>query len=187
MPFDIGIGLLLGVWLHGISHISFFSSLLIGVTACMLPDLDAILNTIKVGYVKSLTASDHREGLHYPLLYLPAIALICFINPYVGLIFVIGGLAHFLHDSIGIGWGVMWFYPISDKSYCFLYRVPLKAETNLPKQKIYVWNKTEKRKVISAYADPHFMRHVYLKPTLYAFIEYVVLVVGMATVVAIIR
>jgi hypothetical protein len=117
--------------------------------------------------------------LHYPLLFIPIVGLAgALINPYIGLIFALGALAHFIHDSIGIGWGVKWLFPFNNISYEFLYRAKLSAERDMPRKAFYHWTDEERTKSMTKYADPHWIQQIYFRPNLYGVIEYVVLILG---------
>lgn len=176
MPLDIGIGLILGVLLSSLSGISYTTSLVIGVIACLLPDLDFIWPNIRGSYSYK---KSHRDGLHYPLLFIPIVAVLgSVVDPYIGLALGIGSLLHFVHDSIGVGWGVKWLFPIDNKSYAFLYRAGLEAEKGMPKKLVYVWTDEQRDKDMNKYADPKWIKHIYLQPHPYGIFEYIVLVVG---------
>ncbi len=109
MPLDIGIGLLLGIWLNALTGYSYMLCLAVGPLACLAPDLDYIWKIIQT---KKLPHSEHRDGLHYPLIVVPFVGLLgILIHSYVGLILALGTLSHFIHDSVGIGFGVKWLFP----------------------------------------------------------------------------
>ncbi len=176
MPLDIGVGLLLGIVLSVLSGMNYELCLALGVVACLLPDLDFIWPLLrgKYSYKKA-----HRDGLHYPILFLPVVGAIgLLINPYVAATFVVGAFIHFLHDSIGIGWGVKWLFPFKNVSYAFLYRARLVAEKNMPKKLFYSWTDAQRNSEMAKYADPHWIKHIYFQFHIYGIIEYFVLVLG---------
>jgi hypothetical protein len=177
MPFDIGLGLMLGVLINTVSGIDYKISLLIGVVACLLPDLDYVY---KATITKKLPHGDHRDGLHYPLIFIPAVGLIGYlINPYIGLGLALGALVHFIHDSIGVGWGVKWLYPFSKKSYAFLYRANLESEKEMPKKLFYSWSDAERNVLMKKFGDPNWIKHIYFKPHIYGIMEYTVFIIGL--------
>jgi hypothetical protein len=176
MPLDVGLGLLLGILLNIISGFNYHLCLLIGVIACLLPDLDFVWPVItgKYSYKKP-----HRDGLHYPLIFIPVVGLAgLLIDPSIGIIFALGAFLHFIHDSIGIGWGVKWFFPFSKTSYSFLYRPKLAASRDMPQKLFYHWTDKERAESLAKYADPHWIKQIYFRPNIYGAIEYAVLIVG---------
>ncbi len=182
MPLDIGIGLVLGVLLNSVSGINYQLCLIVGVVACLLPDLDFVWQLIvgKYSYKKS-----HRDGLHYPIIFTPLVGLIgLLINPYVGAAFATGALLHFFHDSIGIGWGVKWLFPFRSTSYAFLYRAQLVAENEMPKRLFFRWTDEQRDKEMAKYADPHWIKHIYFSAHIYGLVEYFVLIAGILFAVA---
>lgn len=84
-----------------------------GILFALLPDIDFLLMLLKRRKIDRF-AHEHRDILHYPLLLVPGLFLI--LLPF-GWDFALFGsllsLAHFVHDSVGIGWGVKWFFPFS--------------------------------------------------------------------------
>lgn len=176
MPFDIGIGLMLGVALSVVSGLNYQLSITIGVISCLLPDLDYVWSTIVNNKAPD---SDHRDGLHYPLLFIPVVGAIGFIiNPYIGVTLVLGSLAHFMHDSVGVGWGIKWLYPFKSNSFMFLYRAGLPTNKNQPKQLTYSWSDEERTIAKAKYGDDGWIRHIYLEPHVFGVIEYTVLIIG---------
>lgn len=183
MTLDIGVGLLLGLFLNFVSGIDYGLSLALGIVASMFPDIDFFLPTVSAGK----SPFGHREQVitfHYPLLFVPMVTIIgLIINPWVGLTFFLGSLLHFIHDSMGIGWGIKWLFPLRNKSYFFLYRVPLEAEKGLEKKRLYSWSDKELQGMKSKYHDPHFLKNIYLRPTAYGIVEHLTLLVGITAVV----
>lgn len=181
MPLDIGIGLLLGIALHSLSGLNYQLCLFIGVVSCLLPDIDFIwkLLTDKIRG-KSLQTKFHRDGLHYPLLFIPIVIFIGLLfNPWVALILGVGCVTHFIHDSIGVGWGVKWLYPFSKKSYMFLYVAGVPTNKEMPRKLFYSFNDVEREKLIIEYGDPNWIKHIYLRPHIFGFIEYAVFAIGL--------
>ncbi|HRH26171.1 MAG TPA: metal-dependent hydrolase [Candidatus Paceibacterota bacterium] len=64
----------------------------------------------------------HRRILHYPLVYIPIGAIIVTLfslDPTYGILFIVVSLAHFIHDTGWIGYGVQWAYPLRREHYFF--------------------------------------------------------------------
>lgn len=91
-----------------------------GVVFALLPDIDFWLEYLKRGTVGGKVIDLHRTLLHAPLTYVP-IAL--FIGTAYGpewmFLFAFGVYGHFVHDSMGMGYGVRWLWPFSTRWYKF--------------------------------------------------------------------
>lgn len=176
MPLDIGVGLMLGVLLSSLTTLGYGWSLAIGVSATLMPDLDYIWKAIRT---KKLPNSEHRDGLHYPLIIVPLAGIIgLVINPHVGLILALGTLIHFVHDSVGIGFGVKWLFPFKQNSYLFLFQIKTPKNKNMPKQRLYSWSDKERSEMIRKYAYPNWITYVYLHPNVYGLFEYSIFAIG---------
>lgn len=181
MTLDIGVGLLLGVLLNNHTGIPYSWSLVIGILAALLPDLDFIIPSL----IKRRILNEHREiwsSIHYPLIIIPAVSLIGFLfNPWVGLVMFLGTTMHFVHDSMGIGWGIKWLYPFKETTFCFLYRAPVKAEQGLPQKLVYRWNRREHAEIIKKYGDPTnaWFKDVYFHVNVWSIAEYSIFVLGL--------
>ena len=177
MPLDVGVGLLLGVLLHNLTGYNYGLSLSVGVISALLPDLDYVWKAIQT---KRLPHSEHRDGLHYPLIVVPVVGLLGFlINPAVGLVLALGTLSHFIHDSVGIGFGIKWLVPFKKNSYLFLFQIKTPANKDMPKQRMYSWNDAERAEMIRKYAYDDWIRFVYLQFNPFGTFEYSVLALGM--------
>src|SRR3989344_3650418 len=120
MFLDIGFGiigaLLVSHWFAvALSH----TVLGLGILFALLPDSDYLAYLAQRGNPKF--AHRHRDLLHKPL---PFLVLGTFIAYFVGgaftaTLFAVAVSLHFLHDSVGIGWGVRWLWPFSPRSYKF--------------------------------------------------------------------
>ncbi len=73
MPLNVGVGLLLGVLLSYLTGYNYGLCLALGVSAALLPDLDYVWKAIKT---KRLPHSEHRDGLHYPIIVIPVVGLL---------------------------------------------------------------------------------------------------------------
>lgn len=180
MPLDIGIGLILGTSLFSVVDMGYVQCLVLGVTAMLLPDIDFIIAFIRK---RTIPHSDHRDLLHAPLLFIPVAgvlgSLICW---QVGVLFMIGALLHFIHDSIGIGWGVRWLYPLTPISYLLLYKAGTPTNKDMPNKLFYAWSPTERDELMQMYGDPHWIRNIYFRLHPYSLVEYAVAVIGVALV-----
>jgi hypothetical protein len=87
----------------------------IGIGFAMSPDIDAIPELLRRGKVAASREheSDHRELLHYPIVFVVAGVLVFVYYPFWGALFLSATLFHFLNDLYGTGWGVSLFWPLT--------------------------------------------------------------------------
>lgn len=101
-----------------------FYIFLLAIGFSLLPDIDLLIWLKKHHWRIDKWTHEHRNTIHYPMLYLPAGYLLIwfFTNHFYALLFFFSSLIHFLHDSIGLGWGIKWLYPFSKRNYKFFTR-----------------------------------------------------------------
>ncbi len=179
MPLDIGIGILLSIGLAKAAAIPLSAPFVIaGIIFSLLVDVDALIYAVRTGGIKD--AHRHRDLLHKPLLFIPlGAAMIYFWNPLLALLFILCSLAHFLHDSIGIGWGVQWLYPFSHDHYTFFYYFQSASRPRPRFRPLYIWKHSDIDTLDKTQGDPLWFRHVYLELHPYALIEISVLILSL--------
>jgi hypothetical protein len=92
-----------------------FTWLLAGVFFALLPDIDFWIELIQRGTVGGKIIGAHRTLLHNPLVYVPVILFVgSFFGPAWMTLFGLGVFGHFIHDSMGMGYGVRWLWPFSN-------------------------------------------------------------------------
>ncbi len=164
MPLDIGIGLLAGALFHRLTGIPLLPSELMAVLFVLLPDLDAVIQAVRR---RSLHRMDmeHRDLLHVPLLYVPIGTSLAWAvaGPAVAGLFAFLSVAHFVHDSIGIGWGIAWLRPFSRNYYKFLSEPVGDASLTLHNL-VAVWTPEQQRAAAARYGNPNWLRDMYLRP-----------------------
>ena len=179
MLLDIGVGILLGLLVNTFS--SEYSTTIfvaMGVFATLAPDIDFIYHLIKGGNLKN--DHRHREVLHQPVFLLVGTILFGLLfSPILGLVFALGVISHFIHDSIGIGWGVQWLYPFKTDHFTFFYRVHTANKPKPPKKVIYVWPNDKIDELSREYGDPDWVKNIYLKWHPFAIFELIVFVVAL--------
>jgi len=183
MPLDVGVGLILGILLSHLNSYNHGLCLAIGVAASLLYDLDFIWSAVRT---KSVIApgTEHRDGLHYPLIVIPFLGVLgSLINPALGLVLALGALLHFIHDSIGVEFGVKWLFPFKKNSYAFFYHTGLPTNKGMPREKLYSWSDKEREEARKRYGDPERIKHIYLRPHPYGVAEYAVCLVGVLAAV----
>lgn len=171
MLLDVAIGLILAMLMLPYTpwtSLPWFS--LYTVAFALAPDLDVILSRLL-----NIPSTRHRELLHRPLLVIPGtFFLIAPFDLMLATTAVAALFLHFLHDSIGIGWGVQWLYPISRDSFSFLYHLP--GGRKMRWHPIYRWKHGEIEHLAAQYGDPHWFRNIYLRCHPYAITEAAVFV-----------
>ncbi|MGC9599479.1 MAG: metal-dependent hydrolase [Minisyncoccia bacterium] len=172
MPLDIGVGIFASVFLGRFFGIAFTPIFLAGgILFSLLPDFD-FLFTLKKG--TTARAHEHRDLFHYPLLFIPiGTIIISFFDYRWAALFAITTFLHFLHDSIGLGWGVRWFYPLSQNYYAFFYQYDI-SRNKLPAKTLYVWSGEDVRRLSVHYGDKDWIKNIYLRFHPYAIAEFLV-------------
>jgi hypothetical protein len=150
-----------------------------GVLFALLPDADYLFHLLRGG--SSRHAHRHRELLHRPLPYLLIGTAALFPLGYTwSLIFAAASLLHFIHDSIGIGWGVQWLWPFRDQHYSFLYIYkPRHRKEKLPRKLLYVWEHAALDELHARYGDEEWIRNIYLRWHPYAVVELAVFLISL--------
>ncbi len=161
MFLDIGVGILLSIWTSWFFQIDLtFSLIFIGIIFSLFPDIDFFVEFIKHGSVGGKIIREHRELIHFPLLYIPVILIVLSLFGIMWATFLsLGLLAHFLHDSIGIGWGIKWLWPFSKRAY------KLFSEKNgtFSSRLLVSWDHKELTEVVAEHGDPDWIRNIYLR------------------------
>ncbi len=151
------VGLLLG-FDPSITHV------LMGIAFALLPDLDFVYHYLRTSQVSAYKGhiEDHRDGLHYPLLYIPIGTTLIFLlyTDAWALLFCLCSLSHFLHDSVGIGWGIKWLFPFTSKNYKFFCEKDGKLSSKL----IVFWTQSELREMIYVKGDKNWITNLFWKP-----------------------
>lgn len=160
MFLDIALGIFIAIsvsWFFKTDLTIFL--VLSAIIFALLPDVDALAVLIKKKKIPELS-HEHRKILHYPILFILVFLIILLVNKYLGIIFLSASLWHFLNDTFGLGWGVQWFWPFSDK---FLKGnlIPWKAPNIpvLPRKFLYIWSSAEQKKIAQKYHDPNWIKN----------------------------
>ena len=170
MFLDIAIGILLSIGMNLYFNIELTLLLIsMGVVFVLLPDIDFLIELARHGNVGGKVIREHREITHFPLPYTPLIILIIFVfGKMWGVFFGLAILLHFIHDSIGIGWGIRWFWPFSENAYKFF------SEKNgkFSKKLVISWGKKELINMVAKHGDPNWIKNFYLRPNKISIIEF---------------
>lgn len=164
MPLDIGIGIFAAIVVGKIFSLE-LSPLLVGLSIAfaLLPDIDFLYALARNGHGNHHAISRHRDLVHYPLLYLPAGALLALpFGAEWSLLFLLASVGHFIHDSIGIGWGIPWLWPFTNRNYTFIYRYSPPGK-KLPQKLVHRWERERIDELIEEYGDPDWFRNIYVR------------------------
>ena len=150
MFLDVLFGLILGIISSLIfgTQDSIFFILLFGVFCSLVPDIDFIIYFFQKKFKIDHFAHEHRDLLHKPIFFIITGIALLFHSPEIGIIWIVGTLYHFIHDTIDGGWGIMWLYPFSKKYYTL---------ASYSTKKVFR-NKEEQREFASRYGDPDWFK-----------------------------
>ena len=162
MPLDIALGIFLSLATAHVFGIDAGAGLIMfGILCALLPDIDMLPFLSRISY-------DHRSFFHWPLLYVPlAIMAWLLFGALYATLFSLCILAHFVHDSIGIGWGVAWLAPFSMRKILF----PEKGRRG-EYGFFMTWLPEEEAAMAAKWHDPQWIKHWYCRMRLLTLIEY---------------
>ena len=183
MFLDIAFGLIAALGVSTALQIPLTWDLMIlGPLFALSPDMDFLIHLGRGGSSKN--DDRHREILHLPLIFIPIgmLGIAFLMNPVWALLFGICALGHFIHDSIGIGWGVQWLFPVTSDHYSFFYIYQPQHKEPHPKKVVYRWKNAEIEKLAELYGDPDWIRNIYLQFHPYALFEYAALIASVIEV-----
>lgn len=176
MPFDIGIGIFISILASHIFGVDLSLRLAImSVLANLMPDLDIFVELAKRGKIGGRVQGHHRELTHFPLTFIPLVGAVSyFFGQFWVFIIGLNLLAHFLHDSIGMGWGIKWLWPFSKRAYKFFSN----KDGSFSGRFLVSWTPVELKTVIHNHGDDHWFRNYYLKLHPLAVFEFLFLIVS---------
>ena len=181
MHLDIGLGILNAIFISWLFELPLSVSMIVwGILFALAPDLDYLIHLARGGTSKD--DYKHRRLLHHPLLFLLiSIGVFWVFGKTWGLMFLLGTLGHFVHDSIGIGWGVQWLSPFNKNHYSFFYVYsPPHVPNAFPSQLVYEWKYEELDELNQKYGDSNWLRNIYGKMHPFALAESIVFIAAVA-------
>lgn len=187
MLLDIGAGILIALGLvpvFDISHVGIW--VLAGAAFALLPDIDALVNLVQ--YRGAGHEYRHRDLLHHPLPFISAGVLMIFpFSHELSILFALCALAHFAHDSIGLGWGVQWLSPFSSDHFSFLYLYQPPGKVALPRRYLYRWRHADIDALDRAHGDHDWIRHIYVQMHPFALTEFAVFGTALAVLYIVLK
>ena len=177
MFLDLGVGILFSILLSGIFKVSLTLKLVwAGAIFSLIPDLDVFVELKKRGRVGGRVQGHHRELTHFPLTYAPIIILIYALwSQMWACLFGLVILTHFLHDSVGMGWGIKWLWPFSNRAYKFF----SEKNGNFSKNFVVSWEPQELKEVVARHGDDHWLKNFYLQLHPIAVFEFLVFILSL--------
>ncbi len=164
MPLDIAFGILGAVIISRITGaVLGWPLIAASIIFALLPDFNFLPDYIE-NRGGSKFSHEHRDLLHNPIPYLLiGFVLLSLWNVWIAVLFAALGLCHFLHDSVGIGWGVRWAYPFSKKYYKFF----SDKDGRLSKNLVASWTPEEQKEAATKYGDPRWLSRYFRSGTFF--------------------
>lgn len=177
MFLDIGFGILWSIFVaeqFGI-EVTYLVAL-VGILSALAPDIDMLTYLFPEQSRIRLFLKGHRGLIHRPIVWVPFIGIVYFtLGMFWASVFAGGVLFHFIHDTIGLGWGIKWLWPFSKKSYRFF---PDK-DGKLSNTFFIAFTDEEKRALQKEYHNPNWVRDFYTTFNLVSTVEYGTLFVAL--------
>lgn len=135
-----------------------FLWILAGILFALLPDIDFWIELAERGTVGGKTLGAHRTLLHNPLPWIPVVILIgVFSGPAWMTLATLGIFGHFVHDTMGMGFGVRWLWPYRLN----FYKIFSDAEGNIHYDRHHLrpvsWTPEALKKVIAEKGNDHWL------------------------------
>lgn len=180
MLLDIGLGIFIAIATSKVFGQAFDWRLVVAsIVLMLLPDTDVLFGFLKGRGLGSF-GHEHRNFFHYPIVYVGIGLIFLFL---LGLdkkwffVFAIASFLHFLHDSIGIGWGIQWLWPFSDTYYAFLYLY------KMPFRFIYSFTPAKQVDVAKKFGDSNWIKNIYFNFHPIGIVEALVFIVSIIALI----
>lgn len=184
MPLDIASGILVAALVSHFFQIPFNASLIFwGVIFNLLPDFDVFILSLNRGLKKTTEPTStgnilyHRDLFHKPIYFLVISMLLLLFSKQFAMLFFLGTFFHLIHDSIAVGWGIQWLWPIS-KNHTAFFHVNGPPNKPLPNQLFYNWTRQQISKIAVEYHDPNWIKNVYFRWNWVGATEYISLIIA---------
>lgn len=154
MYLDVAIGLLIGLLVAVFSGEYSPWLPVFGVVAALAPDLDFIVYLVRNKGRVDQYAHEHRDLLHKPLLFsVGGASVVMAIDPVYAIIWLLGTLWHFVHDTFDGGWGIRWAHPFSGGYFTRAKYSPKK----------YFKDKADQHATAATHGNPDWLAEDYLR------------------------
>ncbi|MBU4332596.1 metal-dependent hydrolase [Patescibacteria group bacterium] len=150
MILDISIGLLVAVGVGFLTDGTSIVLVVFGGFSAVVADVDFFIYLLRNNWKVDQFAHEHRDLFHNPIIFSlgGGIILLSVFGPSWALVWVLGTIYHFVHDTLESGWGVRWLYPF-DKRYFTL--------ASYSPQRI-IRDKAEQRQIAAKHGNPDWLK-----------------------------
>lgn len=158
LDFKLGLlwAFLIGILFHHPLTLGWFLG---GILFAFLPDIDFWVEYAQRGTVGGKFLGAHRTLLHNPLTLVPFIIFIgVFFGPAWMTLAAFGIIGHFIHDSLGMGFGVRWLWPFSARFYKVFSDREGNIYYDLAHLKPISWTQEEVQKVIQEKGNDNWIQ-----------------------------
>ncbi len=166
---DIGVGIFISILASHFGGVPLSVVLVAWCVACSLvPDIDLVLPPWLVG--------GHHGLTHYPATQLAvSVGVFAMLGPLWAATYLAAVFAHIAHDTIFLGWGIKWFWPLSQRSFKFF---PDKGGV-ITSQILLSFLPEEEERLKQVYGSPHWIRMFYFRPSIVSVSEYAILLASL--------
>ncbi len=180
---DIGLGILAALGIERAFDLPFsWLHMVIGIAFAFILDADILFDkdVWSDGYPSAHADSpyDHRELLHKPSIWLLIFCVAVFFIP-LEFVLIAGSATflHFVHDSMGTGFGIMWLWPFSTDNYKFF---AAKDDPLTIRSFMTSWSREELPEVIRRHGVKEWIPLLYFRLTWVSGVEYAIFTLGIA-------
>lgn len=182
MPLDLAMGIFLSLGLSRLFGVELTGLIVtVGIAAALLPDVDVILLVLFPPIKKII--GEHRSALHYPLLYVPLVAVVWIMfGTFWAILIGLGVLWHFIHDTMFLGWGLAWLAPFSKRKWKLF---PVHGTSIHWREGLVSWLPSEEPALRKAWQSADWdewtwIKVFYLRPHFVGLHEYILLIIALA-------
>jgi hypothetical protein len=158
---DVGLSLIYAVLSAKFFNVELTTTIiLLSVAFGLLPDFDMSVEIFQQGALRGKGDKFHRKITHFPILYIPIIPFIFYrYNNFWGILFTVNLISHFIHDTVGTGFGLKWLWPFSKKNFK-IFSNPI--DGRLGTKFIVSWDPQALKITMEHYGDKNWLRNLYL-------------------------
>lgn len=178
MFMDVGLSLIYSVVVSHIFNVNLtMTVVLLSIAFGLLPDFDMSVEIFQDGAFRGKRDKFHRKITHFPILYIPIVPVVFYkYGHFWGYLFTLNLISHFLHDTIGTGWGLKWLWPFSKRNFK-IFSNPVHG--HLDKKFLVSWDPKALKISMENYGDTEWFRNLYLTFSNVLLFELLVLGIGL--------